>query len=223
MVPAAGTQQIEQQQDSPLDDVQIWREALQAEQLEIEEQIAALERQGERLRRRQQEIEQEIRQLNSRAPELPDSAPQADKTDEADDGALVQYRGALRALRRGSYARARTAFSNWLDAYPGNVLASRVYMWLGLISRTQGDDGTARQYFTAVLSTFTYPEHPVVLDVLIALAEIERDGRRNEEAESLLRQLMRIAPDSAAALRAERMLDEWRSAIPDRIPEDASG
>ena len=219
-VSMAGAQQGGQQFDSPLEDVQIWRDALQAEQREIEEQLTALERQGERLRQRQQEIEREVRQLQRRAPEVPQSDPQSD---EADDGALVRYRSALNALRRSSYARARAAFSDWLDAYPGNALASRVYTWLGLISRIQGDNETARQYFAAVLSTFTYPEHPVVLDVLIALAEIERDGKRNAEAESLLRQLMRIAPDSVAALRAERMLDEWRSTIPDRTLGDASG
>ncbi|MEL7058858.1 MAG: tol-pal system protein YbgF [Acidobacteriota bacterium] len=153
----------------------------------------------------------EDRPADIAAPTTPTSTePIPDAWRALDDVAL--YDEAYALFHRQQYAQAERAFAHYLERAPESELADNAQFWIGETRWARGDDAGALDAFMQTVERF--PRGNKVVHALLKAGQtLERMGRRDEAVETY-REVLRLKPDSAAALTAQERLDALGAPAP---------
>jgi tol-pal system protein YbgF len=133
------------------------------------------------------------------------SAPNPAATDGAPaTGEQRAYDAALDQFKRGDYAGAITAFSNFVKAYPKSPLAASAQYWVGNAQYARKDYRAAIAAQRALIAA--YPDSPKVPDALLAISSAQLDSNDSPGARRTLEELIARYPQSEAAGKARQRL-----------------
>ncbi|MEZ4358614.1 MAG: tol-pal system protein YbgF [Kofleriaceae bacterium] len=131
-------------------------------------------------------------------------APPVRGTDNGD--AEVRYRAAVALVRRGEYASAIASFREFLRRHPSHDYSDNAQYWLGESFYAQ------RLYAQALaelrLVAERYPQGNKVPDSLLKVGYCHLAMGQRDQADAVLREVIRLFPASQPAALAEKKLQE---------------
>ena len=122
------------------------------------------------------------------------------------------YQNALRDFTTGKYDLSRQEFGDYVQHYPSTDLASNAQFYLGEISYAQGDYKDAIAQYNLVLGN--YPQSYKLSASLLKKGFAELELGMKATGTKDLREVMRRAPGSDEARRAQAKLKEIGAAAP---------
>jgi len=194
---------------------QALEERMQAQQTRIDalEQIINTQRaQIESLSRR---LEQ-MRHSPKPAKKAPKPTPEPEKKPnkavppQPVDGEQIKnaYTAAYLSLKSLRYDEATAAFRAFIKQYPNSVYTDQAWFWLGesLYHQKQWDEALRAYHIVAS----DYPKSVKHAAALLKVALLYRQNGRLDEAEAILRRLLREHPNSDVAANAQNLLTSLR-------------
>lgn len=150
---------------------------------------------------------------------LPAGQPSAEGTDPS--GAVTEspgqvsggdaegiFNAAVSAFNRGTYATARTAFQQFLQAYPSHRLAPDAHYYLADILVQDDRIEDALEAFQQIPALF--PTAAKVPDAMYRVALLQIELGRSNDARSTLQRIVNTYPGTGVAMLAEEKLREIR-------------
>ena len=114
------------------------------------------------------------------------------------------YEAAFTLLKNGRYAKAVSAFQQFLEAHPHSKYAPNAQYWIGEAKYVSEDMNSAMQAFQAVVSN--YPSSAKVPDALLKIGYIHYQDKDWKKARSALQKVVKKYPNSGAAQLAKQRL-----------------
>lgn len=122
------------------------------------------------------------------------------------EGESEAYQEAFGLLRELRYARAVTAFEEFLEAYPDGRYAPMAQYWLGEAHYAQGKYEEAMVHYWRLINR--YPESPKLAEAMLKIGYSRNELGKKADARKILEELVRRFPDSTEAGQAETMLQK---------------
>ncbi|HYW92584.1 MAG TPA: tol-pal system protein YbgF [Gammaproteobacteria bacterium] len=114
------------------------------------------------------------------------------------------YEAAFTLLKNGRYAKAVSAFQQFLKAHPNSTYAPNAQYWIGEAKYVSEDMGAAMQAFQTVVGN--YPSSDKVPDALLKIGYIHYQNKDWKKARSALQKVVNKYPNSGAAQLAKQRL-----------------
>lgn len=122
----------------------------------------------------------------------------------ADPAEKQEFEAALAVMRRGEFAPAQTAFSNFLKKYPQSGYKAPALFWLGNAQYALRNYRDAMVNFRALVATDT--EHVRAPEAVLAIANCQVELKDIKGARKTLEDLLKAYPQSEAASVARERL-----------------
>ncbi len=142
---------------------------------------------------------------DSSAPVIPVAKAPASSTSE---DAQAEYNRAYALIGAKDYAGAVTAFTAFIERFPGAELSGNAYYWLGEIFLVQDQPEKAKQAFLVVARQFA--EHRKVPDALYKLGMTSLRLEDKAQAEQYLKEVVTRFPVTSSAKLAQEQLAKLR-------------
>ncbi len=182
--------------------------------LELQNQIENLRAEQAKLRGREEQLTRDVTELQQRNRDLARAVEERSpghstakasegETDDAGASAAANSRdkaefdAALNLFRGGSYARAQTAFRNFLKAHPRSSLKTSAQFWLGNSDYALRNYTSAMANFRSVVTQA--PDHERAPEALLSIANCQVELKQNAAARTTLENLVARYPRSEAA------------------------
>lgn len=187
-------------------DLQTQIEAQRAETAKLHGQNEQLMRDVAELQRRQKDISQgvdeRLRQFEPLKVTVDGQEFQADPAEKRDfEAALAMFRG-------GKFAEAKTAFTGFVKQYPRSGYLPSSQFWLGNAQYATRDYKEAIRNFNALLSVS--PSHARAPEAALSIANCQLELKETKGARKTLEDLVRVYPQSEAALAAKERLSHLK-------------
>ncbi|MFN7855458.1 MAG: tol-pal system protein YbgF [Acidovorax sp.] len=183
-------------------DLQTQIEALRVEDAKLRGQNEQLQRDVSELQRRQKDIAQgvdeRLRQFEPVKVSLDGLEFQADPAEKRD------YEAALAVFRSGKFADATTAFAGFIRQYPRSGFVPSARFWLGNSQYATREYKEAIGNFQRMLSDA--PAHARAPEAALSIANCQIELKDTRAARKTLEDLVRLYPQSEAALAAKERL-----------------
>jgi tol-pal system protein YbgF len=131
-------------------------------------------------------------------------SPDAD--DPAAENRAIESAYAL--SKTGSYANAAKALQDFLKKYPASVHVSNATYWLGGAQFALKDYKSSLLSYRALLKID--PNTIKAADALLSIAGCQQELKAPIQAEATLKQVIAKYPDSAAAVKAKKLLSSYK-------------
>lgn len=122
----------------------------------------------------------------------------------ADPAEKQEFEAALAVMRKGEFAPAQTAFSNFLKRYPQSGYKAPALFWLGNAQYALRNYRDALVNFRALVATDT--EHVRAPEAVLAIANCQVELKDIKGARKTLEDLLKAYPQSEAASVAKERL-----------------
>lgn len=122
----------------------------------------------------------------------------------ADPAEKQEFEAALAVMRKGEFAPAQTAFSNFLKRYPQSGYKAPALFWLGNAQYALRNYRDALVNFRALVATDT--EHVRAPEAVLAIANCQVELKDIKGARKTLEDLLKAYPQSEAASVARERL-----------------
>lgn len=122
----------------------------------------------------------------------------------ADPAEKQEFEAALAVMRKGEFAPAQTAFSNFLKRYPQSGYKAPALFWLGNAQYALRNYRDAVVNFRALVATDT--EHVRAPEAVLAIANCQIELKDVKGARKTLEDLLKAYPQSEAASVAKERL-----------------
>lgn len=126
------------------------------------------------------------------------------------DGEQIKnaYTAAYLSLKSLRFAEATAAFRAFIKQYPNSAYTDQAWFWLGesLYHQKQWDEALRAYHIVAS----DYPKSVKHAAALLKVALLYRQNGKLDEAEAILRRLLREHPDSDVAANAKNLLTSLR-------------
>jgi tol-pal system protein YbgF len=188
--------EIQQQNETILDSMSVQGVRLRGD---FANQLIQLERQLVQIQELTGQGQQRIAQLQEDLRRREEAQRQAQQSLTAADvgDADELFESAEGALERGSLATAKTAFSEFVSAYPQHPRTPAARLFLGNILRQENAKDEALAEYTRIWEL--HPNVPEAAAALYAASQIERENGNTERARTMLNQLTAAYPTSPEA------------------------
>jgi len=198
-------------------------EVLNAELAKLRGQIEVLTNQNEQLQKRQRDfyvdLDTRLRRLEGGGAPAPAAAlatdsvntaavavkPPAPANPAAENKA---YDNAQNLFKKGDYAKAVDAFSNFLQTFPGSTLAANAQYWIGISHFNLKDYKNAQAAQESLIKL--YPESNKLPDALLAIGSIQIEQSDTGSARNTLEDIIAKYPGTEAAAKARTRLQSLR-------------
>lgn len=158
------------------------------------------------LQRRQKDIskgvDERIRQLEPAKVTVDGEEFQVEVAEKRD------FDAALALFRSGSFAEAQTAFSRFVTEYPRSGYVPSARFWLGNAQYANRDYKGAIANFKTLLSET--PNHARAPEAALSIANCQMELKETKGARKTLEDLVRVYPQSEAALAAKERLSRLK-------------
>lgn len=114
------------------------------------------------------------------------------------------FEAAYSLFKEGQHASAVKAFQEFLRDYPDSAHVPNTYYWLGTAKFTLKDYKGALDFYQRFLKSS--PATPKAPDVLLNIADCQRELKQSAASQKTLKQIVAKYPDSEAAGKARKML-----------------
>ena len=201
----------EQRQDSEqlrrnLLDLQNQIELLRSEQAKLRGQNEQLLRDVADLQRRQKDISQgvdeRLRQIEPLKVTVDGQEFQVEPAEKRD------FEAALATFRSGKFAEAKTAFTDFMKQYPRSGYTTSTQFWLGNAQYATRDYKEAIRNFKALMAAS--PAHARAPEAALSIANCQMELKETKGARKTLEDLVRLYPQSEAALAAKERLSNMK-------------
>lgn len=177
-------------------------EAQRAETARLHGQNEQLMRDVAELQRRQKDITQgvdeRLRQIEPLKVTVDGQEFQAEPAEKRD------FDAALALFRAGKFTEAQTAWTGFIRQYPRSGYLPSARFWLGNAQYAERDYKEAINNFKAVLTAS--PNHPRAPEAALSIANCQMELKETKGARKTLEDLVRVYPQSEAALAAKERL-----------------
>lgn len=177
-------------------------EAQRAETAKLHGQNEQLMRDVAELQRRQKDITQgvdeRLRQIEPLKVTVDGQEFQADPAEKRD------FDAALALFRAGKFTEAQTALAGFIRQYPRSGYLPSARFWLGNAQYAARDYKEAINNFKAVLTAS--PNHARAPEAALSIANCQMELKETKGARKTLEDLVRVYPQSEAALAAKERL-----------------
>lgn len=182
---------------------------LRSSLLELQGQISTLRNEIAHLRGQNEELGQSLQQAQSRLKQFEPRPVQIDGGSfQAQPAEQQAFEAALDLLRKGQYANARDAFSQFIGQYPSSGYLPSAQFWLGNSLYATREYQRAIDTFNAMLRQA--PQHERAPDAALAIANSQIELKNVAAARKTLQNLVATYPDSNAASDAKERLARLR-------------
>lgn len=125
---------------------------------------------------------------------------------DASDPAIENraFEAAYGLFKEGQHANAVKAFREFLKKHPDSVHVPNATYWLGTSKHALKDYKGALGYYQKFLEIS--PTTPKAADVLLSIAECQKELKQSTAARKTLKQIVAQYPDSEAAAKAKKLL-----------------
>lgn len=190
--------------------------------MDLQGQIEALNREIRNLRGQNEELVRGLQDAEKREKDFyvdldtrlrhfeakEETAATADLSAPADpnDPALENraFEAAYGLFKDGKFAEAVLAFQGFINTYPASVHVPNANYWMGGAQFALNDYQGALGTYQGLIKAF--PGTPKAADVLLSIAECQRELKQGAAAQKTLKQLAAKHPDSEAAAKAKELL-----------------
>ena len=132
----------------------------------------------------------------------------AAKLDPASEEATQAYDSAYQLIKDKKFEAAQTAFREFVQAYPNNVLTGNSHYWLGELALVLGNQGEALLQFKTVIDQFA--GHAKVSDATYKLGIVNDQMGNQTLARDYFQRTITNFPDSNAAKLATNYLNNMK-------------
>ncbi|KQP14752.1 tol-pal system protein YbgF [Pseudorhodoferax sp. Leaf267] len=126
----------------------------------------------------------------------------------ADPAETRDYDAALAIFRKGDFAAAQTAFSGFIKRYPQSGYNASSLFWLGNAQYATRDYKEAINNFRSMLTVNA--DHPRAPEAALSIANCQLELKEVRGARKTLEDLIKVYPQSEAALAAKDRLSKMR-------------
>ena len=126
----------------------------------------------------------------------------------ADPSQKQEFDAALEVLRKGDFASAQTAFSNFLNRYPQSGFKAPALFWLGNAQYALRNYKDAITNFRLLVATD--PEHVRAPEAVLAIANCQVELKDIKAARKTLEDLIKAYPQSEASSVAKDRLTKLK-------------
>ncbi len=181
-----------------------FRGAVARQLLDIEEQLVTIQELTGQSQRNLAALRDQMELRRGDVFETPLGETPSEASGVADD----VFNAAVTHFNRGSNTTARSAFEQFLQAYPNHSLAPNAQFYLADILVQEDRLEEAIESFLRIPEL--YPTAPVVPDALYRVGALYLDRGDTAEGREYLERVVNSYPDSRAANTARRRLEEIR-------------
>ena len=180
--------------------------------IEQQNQFEALRAETARLRGEKEELSQELRRAQELSQGVDDRLKKFEPTTVKVDGVefvadpaeTKAYEDALAVFRRGEFAAAGTAFSDFLKRNPRTGYMVPSLFWLGNAQYANREYSAAIKNFNTLLSKA--PNHTRAPDAMLSVANCQLELKDTKAARKTLSDLVKAYPHTEAASAASERL-----------------
>ena len=187
-------------------DLQTQIEAQRAETAKLHGQNEQLMRDVAELQRRQKDISQgvdeRLRQIEPLKVTVDGQEFQVEPAEKRD------FEAALATFRSGKFAEAKTAFTDFMKQYPRSGYTTSTQFWLGNAQYATRDYKEAIRNFKALMAAS--PAHARAPEAALSIANCQMELKETKGARKTLEDLVRLYPQSEAALAAKERLAKMK-------------
>jgi len=181
-------------------------DALRNEMAQIRGQGEQMTRELSEVQRRQNDLSQGV---NDRLSKFEPSKVTVDgKEFVADPAEKQEFEAALAVMRKGEFAPAQAAFSNFLKRYPQSGYKAPALFWLGNAQYALRNYRDAITNFRTLVATDT--EHVRAPEAVLAVANCQIELKDIKGARKTLEDLLKAYPQSEAAAVAKDRLSKLK-------------
>ena len=120
----------------------------------------------------------------------------------------LAFEMALESVRKGQFAQAVSGFSGFLQRHPQSGYAPSAWFWLGNAQYAEGAHREAIDAYRRLLTA--HPDHLRVPEARLAIANSQIELKDTKAARKTLDELVRLHPQSEAAVAAKERLTRLR-------------
>ena len=179
----------------------------------LRNELAQIRGQGEQMtrelsevQRRQKDLSQGVDDRLSRSE--PSKVPVDGREFVAEPAEKQEFEAALAVMRKGEFAPAQTAFSNFLKRYPQSGYKAPALFWLGNAQYALRNYRDAITNFRTLVATDT--EHVRAPEAVLAVANCQIELKDVKGARKTLEDLLKAYPQSEAAAVAKDRLSKLK-------------
>lgn len=219
-VQEAQNAEIKRNQDKALQDANETNAALRRSLLDLQGQIEALRADLAKLRGQDEQLAKEVAEMQRRQKDLAQGVDERVRRFEpvkvsldgrefaAEPAEKRDYDNAFAQFRKPDYAAAATAFADFIKRYPQSGYNSSALFWLGNAEYATKDYREAVVHFRSLIAAA--PEHPKAPEAALGLANSQIELKETRAARKTLEDLMKVYPQSEAAVAAKDRLSKLR-------------
>jgi tol-pal system protein YbgF len=194
--------------------------ALRRSLLELQNQIEALRNEVARLRGQDEQLARDVAEMQRRQKDLAQGIDERVRRFEptkvtldgreftADPTEKRDYDTAFALFRKPDYAAASSSFIDFIRRYPQSGFTPSAYFWLGNAQYANRDYTPAIANFRALISAM--PDHPKASEAALSIANSQIELKDMRGARKTLEDLIKVYPQSEAAVAAKDRLARLR-------------
>ncbi len=194
--------------------------ALRRSVLELQNQIEALRTEVARLRGQDEQLTREVAEMQRRQKDLAQGVDERVRRFEpvkvsldgkefnAEPGEKRDYDNAFALFRKPDYAASSAAFIDFIRRNPQSGYIPSAYFWLGNAQYANREYAPAIANFRALIAAV--PDHPKASEAALAIANCQVELKDTRGARKTLEDLIKVYPQSEAAVAAKERLARLR-------------
>jgi tol-pal system protein YbgF len=188
--------------------------------LDLQNQIEALRTELARLRGQDEQLARDVAEMQRRQKDMAQGIDERVRRFEpvkvsldgreftAEPAEKRDFDTAFAQFRKPDYAAAATAFADFIKRYPQSGYNPSALFWLGNAEYATKDYREAVVHFRSLIAAA--PEHPKAPEAALGLANSQIELKETRAARKTLEDLMKVYPQSEAAVAAKDRLSKLR-------------
>ncbi len=216
----AQTSDIKRNQDKAFQEAAETNAALRRSLLDLQNQIEALRTELARLRGQDEQLAREVAEMQRRQKDLAQGVDERVRRFEpvkvqidgrefmAEPAEKRDYDNAFALFRKPDYPASVTAFADFIKRYPQSGYSPTALFWLGNAEYATKDYREAVVYFRSLIAAA--PDHPKAPEAALGLANSQIELKTIPAARKTLEDLIKVYPQSEAAVAAKDRLSKLR-------------